>query len=223
MAIIKGTLIPLDPGALGSGHAVCMTHQDETFSSCPPVFAPRTVRFLLGQHVETRPSLSPPLKPLACLNKRVWTRSAANINWYRIVNRNSALACHRLEEPYYNSIGLCYYITTSLLYFLMFCALGASYAEKCVKAENVPDQLSLEQLFVLPSVATLPLLVICAFPLLPQMDLHGLPVTHLTLSCCRSLSLPLRSQSLPSLLCVLLHPRDSQSSVLLIFFSLTFA
>jgi len=38
MAIIKGTLTPVDPGALRAGDAISVTHQDETGKCVPALF-----------------------------------------------------------------------------------------------------------------------------------------------------------------------------------------
>lgn len=59
MAIIKGMLTPVDPGALRSGDAVSVTHQDETGKCFPPfsfLSHPNAVWFVEGQHLETRPA-----------------------------------------------------------------------------------------------------------------------------------------------------------------------
>lgn len=61
MAIIKGMLTPVDPGALRSGDAVSVTHQDETGKCFPPLFfsllsRPSAVWFVEGQHLKTRPA-----------------------------------------------------------------------------------------------------------------------------------------------------------------------
>lgn len=85
MVIIKGMLTPVDPGALRSGDAISVTHQDETGKCFPPfsfLFSLAPVQCGLWRGSTQRRGLpgfpwagrtlyGRPLKPVACLEKTV--------------------------------------------------------------------------------------------------------------------------------------------------------